>query len=190
MNVKEGTFRIGPEDGRMVVRTRRRGMGAMAGHDLTIEAARWEGTVQMAEGRLSRVELTVDARSLEVREGTGGAKPLTDKDRSEIKGNIEGRVLDASRHPQIRFSSTEARGATEEEERATATLVGDLDLAGHSRTISVPVELESSGPGALRAHASATIRQSEWGIKPYTAFLGALKVADDVEVDVVTMLRS
>jgi hypothetical protein len=30
--------------------------------------------------------------------------------------------------------------------------------------------------------ATARIKQSEWGIKPYSALFGALKVADDVEV--------
>jgi hypothetical protein len=30
---------------------------------------------------------------------------------------------------------------------------------------------------------SAVVKQTEWGIKPYTAFWGALKVADEVTVE-------
>lgn len=190
MDVPEGSFTIGPEDSRLVVRTRRRGLGAMAGHDLTIEATRWQGTVEVAEWRLERVELTVDARSFAVREGSGGAKPLTDKDRAEIKANIESKVLDASTHPQIRFWSMEAGDVSREPARVTATVVGDLELVGRARPLSVHVEAETSETGGLRAHATATIRQSEWGITPYTAFLGALKVADEVQVDIVAELRS
>ena len=33
-------------------------------------------------------------------------------------------------------------------------------------------------------HATTTIRQTDFGIKPYSAFLGSLKVADAVEVEV------
>jgi hypothetical protein len=32
-------------------------------------------------------------------------------------------------------------------------------------------------------NGSAVIRQSEWGIKPYSTLFGALKVADDVRVE-------
>lgn len=189
MEVPEGVFTIGHEDGTLAVHTRRRGLGAMAGHDLTIEATRWQGTIKVAGGRLERVELAVDARGFAVREGSGGAKPLTDKDRAEIKANIEGKVPDASTHPQIRFWSVEAADVGREPARGTATVVGDLELVGRARPLSVHVEAETSGSGRLRTHATATIRQSEWGIKPYTAFRGALKVADDVEVGVVSTLR-
>ena len=34
--------------------------------------------------------------------------------------------------------------------------------------------------GSLKA--SAVIKQSDWGIKPYSALFGALKVADEVDV--------
>jgi polyisoprenoid-binding protein YceI len=74
--------------------------------------------------------------------------------------------------------------------RVTAIVDGDLELAGQSRPASVHVELEPSQSGELQAHATARFRQSEWGIKPYTAFLGALKVADVVDVDAVATLRS
>lgn len=163
--------------------------------------ARWRGTTSRSrpldgkaqsrwpEGGWSSVELAVDARGFAVREGSGGAKPLTDKDRAEIKANIEGKVPDASTHPQIRFWSVEAADVGREPARGTATVVGDLELVGRARPLSVHVEAETSGSGRLRTHATATIRQSEWGIKPYTAFRGALKVADDVEVGVVSTLR-
>jgi hypothetical protein len=31
---------------------------------------------------------------------------------------------------------------------------------------------------------AAVVRQTEWGIKPYSALFGALKVADEVHVEV------
>ena len=36
-----GAYRLGPESGRLLVHTTRTGLGAKAGHDLTIEVTRW-----------------------------------------------------------------------------------------------------------------------------------------------------
>ena len=40
----------------------------------------------------------------------------------------------------------------------------------------------SGGVPAAIASATAVVKQSAWGMKPYSALFGALKVADDVEV--------
>jgi hypothetical protein len=40
-----------------------------------------------------------------------------------------------------------------------------------------------------RVQGRATVVQTQWGIKPYSAFLGALKLADEVAVEVDAMLR-
>src|SRR5690606_644491 len=106
MALREGTHELGPDDGRQLVRTGRRGLGRRAGHDLTIEATRWTATAEVREPLdASSVEVSVDVDGLEVREGTGGVKPLTDGDRAEIKKNLLA-VLDARRHPRITFTST------------------------------------------------------------------------------------
>ena len=61
-----------------------------------------------------------------------------------------------------------------------ATLRGELSLAGQTH----PVELQArrDGDGTVVGHAE--IVQSAWGIKPYTGFLGALKLRNAVDVDV------
>jgi polyisoprenoid-binding protein YceI len=59
----------------------------------------------------------------------------------------------------------------------TATVHGELALAGTSRPISFEVRNENG-----RLTGRTTVRQSDWGIKPYTALFGTLKVADEVEV--------
>jgi polyisoprenoid-binding protein YceI len=189
MEIPIGTYQVGPQNGRLLVRTRREGVGAMAGHDLTIEATQWEGTVEIQPDRsLRRVDLSVDARSLTVREGTGGARPLTDKDRSEIKANIDSKVLATAAHPQIRFQAAEARDVRFDEGRASATVVGDLEMVGRTHLVTVRVELEPADAGEVRARGTATLRQTDWGIKPYTAFLGALRVANEVVVELEARL--
>ena len=93
MAATAGSFRLGPEAGRVVIKTTRAGLAAKAGHDLTIEVTRWSARVEVpAEdgGGLAAatVQADLDLGSLEVREGTGGALPLTDRDRREIKKQI------------------------------------------------------------------------------------------------------
>ena len=47
--------------------------------------------------------------------------------------------------------------------------------------VTQPVTVEGR-LAAGRALGSAVIVQSRWGIRPYSAFLGALKLRDEVEV--------
>jgi polyisoprenoid-binding protein YceI len=76
------------------VRTYREGVAQMAGHDLIIDVGQWHATAEVSgDGALTSLELGVDPRSLEVREGLRGVKPLTDKDRTKIRDEIEGKIL-------------------------------------------------------------------------------------------------
>jgi polyisoprenoid-binding protein YceI len=177
MALGDGTYRIGAPNGRLLVRTSRTGLGRRAGHDLTIEATRWSGEATVLTGEPSRssVTVTVEAASLEVREGTGGIKPLTDSDRAEIRRTMQGGdLLDAVRHPEITFRSTAVSGTPED-----FTVTGELTLKGATHPLTVHSRVAEDG----RLRGEAVLTQSAWGIKPYSAFLGALRLADEVRVE-------
>jgi polyisoprenoid-binding protein YceI len=148
-------------------------MAAMVGHDLVIEVTRWTG--QIENGEKPKVQVRLDSRSLEVRTGTGGAKPLTEKDRADIKANLE-KVLKVDRHPEIVFTSTEVTLAG-----GMASVSGDLTLAGTTRAVRFPALLSDAG-GVLQARGTVPLAQTDWGVKPYSAFMGTLKVKDEIEV--------
>jgi polyisoprenoid-binding protein YceI len=170
-----GVRKIGPWNGHLILRTFREGMAALAGHDLVIEATRWQGTVTIPDAPNSqpRLAVEVDLRSLEVREGHGGAKPLNDNDRREIKRTIA-KLLKTGDHPQAFFEST-----TVQVEGDRATVDGDLTLVGVTR----PLRLTAQANDDRTVIASASVQQSLWGIRPYRGFMGALKVRDPVEVE-------
>jgi len=176
-----GTFTLTNENGTLRLRTSRQGLGARAGHDLTIEATRWQATAQSNDGG-PRVTVEVDPRSLQVLEGTGGVKPLTDDDRAEIKANLERKVLEVDRHPRIAFQSTEWRLEAEDETSSRGVLAGELELHGQRGALEAQAEVRRAG-GAIHVHAHTTVVQTRWGIKPYSALLGTLKVADPVEIE-------
>lgn len=169
-----GTFQLGPQNASLQVKTYREGMGAKVGHDLVIEVTDWEATVELpGDPAGSSVRLAADPRSLEVREGLGGLKPLTDKDRNEIRSTIDAKVLRGS---PISFASRSVRGGA----GGPGPLVveGDLTLAGQTHPVTAELAVTDDG------HVTGTIpvTQTGWGIKPYRGLMGALKVRDDVEV--------
>jgi polyisoprenoid-binding protein YceI len=167
-------YRPGPESGRLLVHTSRTGLGAKAGHDLTIEVTRWHGavTIDTATPANSSVTVEVDAESLEVREGTGGVKPLTDADRAEISKTLK-QVLHTAQHPAITFRSRRVDGSA-----GSFTLDGDLTIMGVTRPVTIQGRVTDG-----RVVGGATVVQSRWGIRPYSAFFGALKLSDEVKID-------
>jgi polyisoprenoid-binding protein YceI len=107
-----------------------------------------------------------------VREGLRGVKPLTDRDRGEIRKNIDEKVLGRS---PIRFRSTEMRLA----DAGDRILVrGDLQMAGNRRPLNLDLAVGSDG----LVSGTIPLVQSDWGIKPYRGLMGALKVRDSLEV--------
>jgi polyisoprenoid-binding protein YceI len=175
MEVADGTYRLGPESGRLLVRTARTGLGAKAGHDLAIEVTRWHGSARVDTADLANCSVTVDVAvdSSRVREGTGGVKPLTDSDRAEIHKTLREQILHTAQHPAIAFRSTRVAGSG-----ASFTLDGDLTIMGVTR----PVMVQGRVAGG-RALGTASVVQTRWGIRPYSAFLGALKLRDEVTVE-------
>jgi polyisoprenoid-binding protein YceI len=176
MELATGSYAIGPATGPLTVHTRRGGLGAMAGHDLVIEVTRWAGTVRIDADRIgaSALEVVVDATSLEVREGNG-AVPLLAINKSEIAKTIR-KVLGTREHTEMQFRSA-AVAATPEGFRVG----GDLTIAGVTRPaeLAVLADFDASPP---RGTVTTTVVQSEFGIKPYSAMFGALKVLDAVEI--------
>jgi polyisoprenoid-binding protein YceI len=167
-------YRLGPESGRLLVKTTRTRLGAKAGHDLTIEVTRWHGhaTVDTAVPANSSVTVEVAVDSLEIREGTGGVKPLTDADRAEIHKTLK-EILHTAQHPTITFRSRRVDGSA-----GSFTLNGELTIMGVTRPVMVQGRVTDG-----RVVGGATVVQSRWGIRPYSAFFGALKLSDEVKVD-------
>jgi polyisoprenoid-binding protein YceI len=164
---------FGPENASLRIRTGRTGGAAKAGHDLVIEVESWQATLDRdAQPALT---LTADSRSLRVLEGTGGIKSLSDGDKADIKKTIDKDVLKGT---PIEFRSTEVQDAP----GGGLSVRGELSLGGRQAPVTFDLTVGEGG----RMTGSATVTQSAFGMKPYSALFGALKVADDVLVEVET----
>jgi polyisoprenoid-binding protein YceI len=179
VTLRAGIHELGPDTGSLVVKTYREGLAARAGHDLIIEVRQWGATLEVGEDlSQSTLELHADARSLYPREGLRGVKPLTDKDRDEVRRNIDGKVLGGERI-SFRSSAVEAAGD------GRLLVRGELTIRGRSRPASFELSVGADG----HATGTAQLVQSDWGIKPYRGLMGALKVRDSVEVVFDGVLR-
>jgi polyisoprenoid-binding protein YceI len=172
MSLPPGEHRLGPEDVTLAVRTVRAGAAAKAGHDLLIHVTSWSATLVLDEDSAkSSLELDADATSLRVIEGAGGAFELGDDDIASIHQTIDDEVL---MKQGIRFRSTSVHA----EGDGRIGVEGELTIVGTTKPVGF--ELAISDDGALTG--SATVKQTDWGMKPYSALFGALKVADEVDV--------
>jgi polyisoprenoid-binding protein YceI len=113
----------------------------------------------------------LDLGSLAVRDGTGGARPLTDSDRRDIESTMR-KILDGA--GQAAFRSTRVIPAG-----AGGAIDGALTLNGRTQ----PVRLQLIGPAPGRYRGTVAVVQSDFGIKPYAGFFGALKLRDEVAAE-------
>jgi polyisoprenoid-binding protein YceI len=145
----------------------------MAGHDLLIQVTGWQATLEVgAAPTESTLAIDVDPTSLRVRDGAGGMQPLVDEDKESIRETIDDEVL--KRMP-IEFRSTAV-----EVSDGRIGVRGELTLVGGVHSLEFDLAVDDD----LRLAGSFVLRQSDWGMEPYSALFGALKVADEVEVTV------
>ncbi len=168
--LEPGTHTLGPGDGTLAVLTGKGGAAAKAGHNLTIEVAKWRATLDV--GDKIAIALMADARSLRVVKGTGGMSPLGDEEKAGIAQTIDEEVL-KGRAITFRSRRVVSRGSRLEVE-------GELELVGFKHPIEFALNVGDDGTLA----GSAFVKQSEWKIKPFSALFGTLKVADVVEVTI------
>jgi polyisoprenoid-binding protein YceI len=104
---------------------------------------------------------------------------LGDDDKANIEQTIDDEVL---KRRDIVFRSTGVQGAADPDR---ISVEGDLTLVGTTRPIAFDLVVGDDGT----LSATAVVTQTRWGMKPYSALFGALKVLDDVEVLLAAQLR-
>ncbi len=175
MAIPPGDYDLSADNAALLLHTRTDGVAAAMGHNLTIEATQWSAHVHLgADPATSSVTARADLRSLQIVSGEGGAKPLTDGDRVKILENATG-ILDVAAHPGVEFLGESIEG-----DWSSGTVHGRLTL--HGRTQPLALDLDSPEPGSLRLRG--TLSQKAFGLKPFSALMGTLKLHDTVTVEV------
>jgi hypothetical protein len=161
-------LRLGPDNGTLTVHTGKAGAAAKAGHNLRMEVGSWNATLDLDARSL---ELSADSSSFRVVDGSGGVMPLGDDEKAAIPQTIDEEVLKGT---PIEFRST---AMTVNGNRIDVD--GELELSGERGPVSFALELNDG-----HVTGAARIKQTDWGMKPYSALFGTLKVADEVQIEV------
>lgn len=156
-----------------LVLTYKEGILSAVAHDLRLRVTRF--AVDVEDASLA-VKACFDATSLEVVSAMLGGAPrenaLSSADKRKIEHSLTHEVLDAERFPAITFvsSSVTPRGAE-------TMVTGELTLHGRTRSLTTLARLEGD-----RFIAEIELHQPDYGIKPYSAMLGALKIKPNVTI--------
>ena len=161
--------------GELLILTGVAGPAAKTGHRLTIAMRSWQATVDWHGKDPAGVELSVAVDSLEVIKGEGGLTPLGGPEKGIARSNAL-KSLDVKKFPQIRFTATAIDKTTD-----GYRLNGTVEIHGKSRPQSVDLTVQDRGKDwAMSAQISIT--QTDFGVKPYSLLMGAVKVADPVTI--------
>jgi polyisoprenoid-binding protein YceI len=151
----------------VTIQVKKAGLLSAFGHDHEIAAPAAGGTVDSSSGK---VELRFRSAALEVRD-----RGVSEKDRAEILSTMLGpQVLDSQRYPEIVFRSSNAKAAG----AGAWHVEGELTLHGETRPVTAEV-LDQGGHYTGTVH----LKQTEFGIKPVKVAGGAVRVKDEIQID-------
>ncbi len=179
------TLSYGPATGRCRVFSFKEGILSAVAHDLRFLCGRWGVTVDLAARRL---EGRFETASLEVetvmRHGQPAEGVLGRKEFDRIATTTREDVLKVRAWPEAVFTASLPEGALgplagpASDGAGPHVLTGQLTLCGATRPLTVEVRREGSS-----WVARCRIAQPDFGIRPYTAMLGALRIRPEVDVE-------
>jgi polyisoprenoid-binding protein YceI len=156
-----------------VVYSFKEGLLSKLAHDLKHRVTRFSVRV---DEQTREIEAEIDAQSLRVEcvmnDGVESKNGLSEDDKRKIEGQMIEDVLNARKHPMIRFKSTAVV------ERPDALEIqGVLELNDHRRPVTTLAR-------RVNGHyvAQLTINQPDFAITPYSAMMGTLKIKPEVLV--------
>lgn len=178
-------YEVNAEESEVVMLVYRAGPLARFGHNhaiaSTLETGRaWVGDTLDASGfelRVPVAQLSVDDPSLRASLGGEFAGAVPDDAREgTLRNMLRPEVLDAEHHPEIRVQSIRISG-----DFGQPLVRAAVTLRGLTREIEVPVELQRDS-ARIEASGSMKLRQTEFGITPFSIAGGAVQVADEIDV--------
>ena len=186
-------YRVDAAGSQVRIHVFRAGRLAKAGHNHVLGVERLQGQVFLpADGIAGAgVELAfrlddVGIDKPEWRAGLGAefSSVPTASDVAGTRSNML-RAIDGERFPTISMRSTAVAGAF-----PVLAIKLAVQWHGQVREIDVPVRVvRPAGDAALRAQGALILRQSEFGITPFSVFGGLLAIQDELTVDVDVAAR-
>lgn len=181
------TFVLEPKKSQLVIQVFKDGAAAAFAHDHTVQATEFAGEISAdpASPASAKVSVTVQSKSLlsddpQTRKQFGLDPTVPEKDRLSINDSMKGESqLDVAKYPTIAFSSTTVEVSAD----GKITLVGDFTLRGVTKKLKLPIQVKIEGD-TIVGDGKVRFKQSDWGMTPYSSFLGAVKNKDELVLNV------
>lgn len=180
----EAVYRVDSAQSVVAIRVYRGGALARFGHDHVVASRDVEGLVLRANSQSAQradvyaplAALTVDEPALRAQAGFD-TQP-TQQDIEGTKRNMLEKVLEAEQFP---FVSLRLTGVSGEPPAFTASAAITL----HGQTVTIPLTVKIDAPSAeqLYARGRFSVKQTDFGIVPYSLLGGALRVEDRVDIE-------
>lgn len=186
-------YALEPGSSRIWLQLRADGPLARLGHTHVIAAQQLRGAVWLhPQVERSALEIAIPVDALLVDDpreraaaGAEFAEPLDAEARAGTREHMLGASqLDAAHYPALTLRSLRVRpvdaAANTGAGAARAVVIEfQVTLRDHTTQLSVPVRWQLQGE-QLSASGAVEFKQSDLGLEPYSALLGALRVADSI----------
>jgi len=194
-------YQIVPQASLLTILVYRGGALASAGHNHVIASHDLSGTIYVPasllessfEVRVPVDTLTVDEPALRAQQPAAEfPADVSESAREGTRHNMLGEaLLDAQRNPEIVLRALRLERAVESAaDSATVLAHVQSTVRGQLRSFTVPVRYRLAGDGSLEAAGEFPLRQSELGLTPFSAMLGALQVQDEMRVSFHIVARA
>ena len=187
----ESVYRVDPQQSRIFLRSGRDGPMKAAGHDHVIASVDIEGLVLVSDdpGK-SRADLRLPLQQLVVddpayRERFGLEPELPESAVEGTTRNMQDKVLESGLFP---WATVSVRVLSIEDARAELDV--SVNLHGTTSDYRVPAELTVAAE-ELSVSGSMSVAHADFGMTPFSAAGGLLRVAEDIDVvfDLVAIRR-
>jgi polyisoprenoid-binding protein YceI len=170
-------YKIDPNQSQWMIHTGTSGLLAGMGHKLNIAINDYSGTIRFTpdDPDTASLEIIIKSDSLSVTD------KIAEKDKQEIKDNMKEKVLDIKSYPEIIFKSTKVISQKNMGDNFEIQIQGDLTLHGVTKNISIPANVLLH-ENRLITHGEFQIKQSDFGIKLFSAAGGTIKVKNELKL--------
>ena len=180
-------YRLDAQGSAIRIHVFRSGAAARLGHNHVMAAADISGYVQVPDARGDAasfaLEFRLDAMQVDPPElrqalGAGWSTAVSAEAIAGTRANMLGEAgLQADRYPLVRIRSLQVSG-----EAPKLAVQVDIELHGQHQRQWLPLVVDI-GDGSIKAGGSAVIRQSDFGLKPFSVLGGLLSVKDELVID-------
>jgi len=170
-------YRLAADQSTFTVKAFAEGLFSAFGHDPVFAIKDFIGEAEFVPGSFesASLKITIKANSIVL------SNEVKEKDRLEIEQTMREQVIEIVKYPDIVFESSNISVTRLAEGRYRARIIGDLTLHGVTqKNLWISAEATVTGD-SLRAQGEFSLKQTHFGIKPFSAAGGTIKLKNELK---------